>query len=268
MQNSASIIEEVGTPLMGLPLFLTGSLVAEYTYGLENAHSDVDIFCPNPNVMFFGISTLLNQGYTVDDKMYRLWRRWLKSGFNNWHTNSLRLNSPSGLEVNFVYKLIEGKPTTTMSQVLESFDFGLLATGFDLEVPRATNVFDCFRDLRSYLFPSYDVANEPLPLMPLKEEAWSQGFFSTYNGLRMSGRYAKYFKYGHDLSVVKPTLIQGYYAAADYYSNRDEEEKQSLAVLYNRFAEIIEEDGVDELMDAQKLITMKSSYDQLIDSLN
>lgn len=267
MSNASQILEKVTEPLLGMPLFVTGSLVAEYTYGLTDAHADVDIFCPNQNVLFAGATTLLNEGYTIDDSMYRLWRRWLKSGFNHWHTNSLRLHAPDGTEVNFVYKLINNSPTSTLSAVLESFDFGLLATGFDLETPDATDVFDCYRDMRSYMFPGHGQGN-PLPMMPLRAEAWKAGFFSSYNGLRMTGRYSKYLRYGHDMSLIKPDLVLGYQAGSDYYSQRDDEEKQSLAVLYNRFSELIEEDAIDELLGAQKLIAVKSSYDQLIDALN
>ena len=109
------------------------------------------------------------------------------------HTNSIKLEAPSGLDVNVIHKTVGGIEITTMSAVLESFDFGLLAVGDDLNLGLT-------RDLRAYLFPGYDI-NGPLPLMPEKEAAVRRGMFSQYDGLRRPGRYAKYVRYGYDIGT-------------------------------------------------------------------
>lgn len=72
-------------------------------------------------------------------------------GFNRWHTNSMKLSDPTtGTEVNIIYKLVDGHETTSLSQVIESFDFGLLAMGFNLKTGN-------YHDMRSYLFPGFAV---------------------------------------------------------------------------------------------------------------
>ena len=61
----------------------------------------------------------------------------IKYGFKGWHTNSLKLYHATPtyrVEVNLVYKLTDGHPTTSLAQVLESFDFGCLGLGLDCEL--------------------------------------------------------------------------------------------------------------------------------------
>lgn len=257
--NASDIINDVRALLAGEPVFLAGSLVAEQTYGLSNAHHDVDLFCPTDQVLIAVGQKLLDHGYKLDDRFSRVWARWLRYGFKKWHTNSLRLMSPTGVETNLVYKLTDGHPTTSLSQVLESFDFGLLATGYDLEE-------DMFRDLRPYLFPGLDPAG-PLPLMPNKRSNWRNGFISQYNGLRECGRYAKYTGYGYDMSAVKDDLVTGYWSAASYMSSHFDSEKQQLGKIYEAIAMHIEDDHIDELAKASALIDYKDSLDVIMEAL-
>ena len=216
----------------------------------------------NPLVLLmvtFHVFVLIDNGYTLDDRFARVWVRWLKFGFTHWHTNSIKLESPSGLEVNVIFKLVDGHPTTSMSQVLESFDFGLLGTGYDLED-------SSYHDLRGYLFPDFDL-DGPLPLMPNKRNNWRNGFISQYNGLRECGRYAKYHGYGYDLSLVKDDLVTGYWAAASYLEDRGDEQKVKLAQIYQTIAVKIEQDMIDELAEASKEILYLDSLDQIMESL-
>lgn len=257
--GASAIIADVRSLLAGEPVYLAGSLVAEQTYGLSDAHSDVDIFCPTGQVLVSVGQRLLDHGYSLDERFSRVWARWLRYGFKTWHTNSLRLMSPAGTETNLVYKLTEGHPATSLAQVLESFDFGLLATGYDLE-------FDTFRDMRSYLFPDRD-PDGPLPLMPNKRSNWRNGFISQYNGLREYGRYAKYHTYGYDMSEVKGDLIEGYWAASAYLSTHFDADKQLLGKIYDTIAGHIELDNIDELLVAAKQIDYKDSLDAIMEAL-
>ena len=260
MSTTASqSIGEVLRLLRGSPAYLAGSLVAEHTYNLSDAHHDCDIFTPSAGSIFSIVQKLIDNGYTLDDRYARVWVRWLKFGFKHWHTNSIKLESPSGLEVNVIFKLVDGHPTTSMSQVLESFDFGLLGTGYDLED-------SSYHDLRGYLFPDFDL-DGPLPLMPNKRNNWRNGFISQYNGLRECGRYAKYHGYGYDLSLVKDDLVTGYWAAASYLEDRGDEQKVKLAQIYQTIAVKIEQDMVDELAEASKEILYLDSLDQIMESL-
>ena len=257
--SASAIIADVRQLLAGEPVYLAGSLVAEETYGLSNAHHDVDLFVPTGNVLISVGQKLLDCGYKFDDRFERVWHRWLHYGFKSWHTNSLRLHSPGGIETNLVYKLQDGHPTTSLSQVLESFDFGLLATGYDLESNR-------FMDLRGYLFSGMD-PNGPLPMMPAKRSNWRQGFISQYNGLREAGRYAKYHGYGYNMSLVQDDLVTGYRMADLYLSNHFDKEKQTLGGIYRAIADHIEWGNIDQLTAACKLIDYKDSLDVIMEAL-
>lgn len=259
--SASALIADVLKRVTGEPVFLAGSLVAAETYGLTGYH-DVDLFCPTPQV-FISLGTKLQmQGFKLDDRFSRAWVRWLKYGFKSWHTNSLRLEAPDGTEWNLVYKLTDGHPTTSLSQVLESFDFGLLGTGYDCE-------FGVKRDLRPYLFPhfSYIDAAQPLPMMPNKRDNWRNGFISQYNGLRECGRYAKYHDYGYDLSLVKDDLSTGYWEASAYMASTFDSEKQQLGKIYEVIAQHIDLDNIDQLREAAKQIDYKDSLDVIMEAL-
>lgn len=257
--SASALIADVRSLLTGEPVYLAGSLVAEEAYGKSNSHHDVDLFCPTANVLISVGQKLLCHGYKLDDRFDRVWHRWLRYGMKSWHTNSLRLMSPTGVETNLVYKLTDGHPTTSLAQVLESFDFGLLAVGYDLES-------DTYRDMRGYLFPGLP-PNGPLPMMPNKRDNWRNGFISQYNGLREIGRYAKYHGYGYDLSAVKDDLVTGYWSAALYLTNHFDKDKQMLGRIYQAIAEHLEADHIDELTEASKTIDYKDSLDVIMEAL-
>jgi hypothetical protein len=257
--SASAVIADVRALLRGEPVFLAGSLVAEDAYAMTNAHSDVDLFCPTSQVLIAVGQRLLDNGYKLDDRFDRVWVRWLKYGFKTWHTNSLRLHSPTGVETNLVFKLTDGHPTTSLAQVIESFDFGLLGMGYDLES-------DTYRDMRGYLFPGMDPAG-PLPMMPNKRDAWRNGFISQYNGLRECGRYAKYHRYGYDLSLVKDDLVTGYDMASLYFSTHFDADKQMLANIYDAIARHIEADNIDQLLVSSKVIDYKDSLDSIMEAL-
>lgn len=260
---ASDIISDVSSRLRGMPVFLAGSLVAEATYGKTGSHSDVDIFCPTDHALISAGQRLLDQGYKLDDRFSRVWARWIRYGFKKWHTNSLRLHSPQGIETNLVYKLTDGHPTTSLSQVLESFDFGLLSTGYEMED-------GSHRDLRDYLFPTAsrsDKLSGRLPLMPNKRDNWRNGFISQYNGLREVGRYVKYHDYGYDMSLVKDDLVTGYWAASTYFSTSFEDEKKQLGQIYEVIATKMEDDDIDDLRAAAQQVDYKDSLDTIMEAL-
>jgi hypothetical protein len=245
--------------LHGSPVFIAGSCVAAQAHGLPDGYSDLDVFVPTEQVLISTIQTLLNNGYVMDDRFSRVWERWLRYGFKGWHTNSMKMESLNGLEVNVVYKIVDGHPTTSLAQVLESFDFGLLGMGYDMET-------GTYRDLRPYLFPGYDISG-PLPLMPGKRNAWRSGFISQYNGLREAGRYAKYHTYGYDLSSVSDDLVMGYYTVAAYHRQSFDEDKQLLAQIYETLGLKIMAGNIDELAESYKQLDFKDSLELILEAL-
>ena len=258
--SASAIVADVRQLLAGEPVYFAGSLVAADTYGMSTtAYNDVDLFCPTNQVLISVGQRLLDAGFTLDDRFKRVWARWLRYGFKTWHTNSLKLHSPWGVEFNLVYKLTDGHPTTSLGQVLESFDFGLLGVGYDME-------HDQFRDMRGYLFPGLD-PDGPLPLMPNKRENWRNGFISQYNGIREVGRYAKYHDYGYDLTSVKDDLVTGYREAASYMSTAFKPEKQQLGKIYEVIAQHIEDDNILELREASKKIEYEDALDVIMAAL-
>lgn len=262
--SASAIIADVRARLAGDSVFLAGSLVASETYGMPDPGHDVDLFCPTLQQLIATGQKLLCQGFTLDPRFERVWERWLEMGVKSWHTNSLRLLDPNGLEWNLVYKLNGGHPTTTLAQVLESFDFGLLGTGYDLRT-------DTYRDMRPYLFPDHwnqgYVFTGPLPMMPEKRANWRRGLISQYNGLRECGRYAKYANYGYDLSLVKDDLSTGYWNAAAYMSTTFDPEKQQLGKIYEAIAQHIDLDNIAELAEASTKIDYKDSLDLIMEAL-
>lgn len=253
-------IAHVSQPLATLPVCIAGSVVAAETYGLAlHTTSDVDVFCYTEQSLIAGVQRMLSAGFTLNDRFTRVWDRWLKFGMRGWHTNSIKLDDPSGLEVNLVHKLVGKHPLSSMSAVLESFDFGLLAVGYDMLTGNK-------HDMRAYMFPGYDV-DGALPLMPNKRDAWRQGLISQYNGTREPGRYAKYSAYGHDMSLVKDDLVQGYWAAADYWTNRGDPHHLQLAAIYNTIATKILRDEIDELLASGKVLPTLDSLDQIMEAL-
>lgn len=253
-------IDELQKDLKGTPSFLAGSLVAAYLYDLgPEAYQDVDVFTPSPIALVANVQQLLSKGYSIETRFERVWHRWLRYGLQGWHTNSIKLTSPLQTEVNLVFKKVNNQATTSLAQVIESFDFGLLGAGWDLE----TNTF---RDMREYLFPQLTLGG-PYPMMPNKRDNWRNGFISQYNGIREVGRYAKYYTYGHDMSAVKDDLVLGYRTAALYLSGRDKADKQALGQIYEVIARRIEDDEIAELLEASKEILYLDELDAIMDAL-
>jgi hypothetical protein len=244
--------------VVGFPVFIAGSapaLVANPALD-QLGYDDIDIFVSEPMNLIAAIERLRHEGYLPDGERFeRTYHRWLRKGIGRWQTNSMKL-SGHGHTVNVVYKLTDGHPITSLAQVLESFDFGLLGYGYDCELGQ-------FQDLRPYLFPGVDPTG-PLPMMPKRREDWRNGFISEYQGVREFGRYAKYVQKGFDLSLVRDDLHTGYVSSSEFYLNHDDPEKQTLGKIFQTVAIHIENDEIDKLVEASKEISYKDSLDQIM----
>lgn len=246
--------------LTALPACIAGSTVAAETYGLPlGQFADLDVFCYSSEAMIVGAMRLMAAGFEIEERHSRVWHRWIKYGISGWHTNSLKLMTGDGVELNLIYKKVNRHPLTSLAAVLESFDFGLLASGYDLE--QGTH-----HDMRTYLFPDLDPTG-PLPLMPQRRDGWRGGFISQYQGMRELGRYAKYIRYGYDMSLVQDDLVTGYMNAAAYMSNRTEPEKQLLSQIYYSAAEKVEANDLKDIEEFADLLVSTDQLDAIMDEL-
>ena len=261
--DARSAIGVVSSVVAEMPCYIAGSsaAAAQPHAPSATAYDDIDLFFSSESAIIAGVQRLLHAGFKIDDRHQRVWHRWLKMGLGKWHTHSLKLHSSTVpvMEVNCVFKLVDGHPTTSAAQVIESFDFGLLAHAYDCELMD-------WRDMRSYLFPGYN-PDGPLPLLPLRRETWENGFISQYQGLREVGRYAKYADYGWDLSLVKPSLVKGYWNISNYMIDRGDPEKVQLGQIYEQIALLMEADDIDKLREAGKEILFQDDLDRVMEAL-
>jgi hypothetical protein len=193
--------------------------------------------------------------------------RWLAWDMNiSWRTNSVKLKgcfdpvNTEPYEVNVVYKTFEKQPVKRLSLVLESFDFGHLATGYELRTGE-------YRDMRSFFFPR--VADfSALPLLPDRADRWNNGLITQYTGIRQAGRAVKYHGYGYDMSNVMPALITGYRIAAAHHADHFDPEKVTLGLIYDRLADHLEDGDYDKVREADALLPQWRDVDAILDRLD
>lgn len=274
MSNTTGIpaelaVEKVLEDLKGFRAFLTGSAAAAVAHDKPLAYTDIDVFTPNQGVYYTAIQRLKDVGYTVANERFELmWDRQMNIGFNRWHTNSMKLlDDLTGTEVNIIYKLVDGHETTTLAQVIESFDFGLLGMGYNLKSGN-------YHDMRSYLFPGFAKLGQdtgwgiPLPLLEYRQGQLSKGLMSQHIMLRTPGRYTRYAdEYGYDLSLVKPVLVDGYLKYHEYKSNRSKPEDQALGQIALALSQHMEFDEFNELRKFEADLPKADGLDQVLASL-
>ncbi len=232
---------EVLSHLRGRPGFLVGSAVAAQVYGKPHAYSDVDVFFPHPGALISTGQFMLDHGAVLDEQEQRKWNRWLLMGMGDWHTNSIRMELLSGIEVNLVYKVVGKRPLTSLMQVLESFDFGYVAMGYDLE--RGT-----FHDGRSFWFGTgYDP--EHLGFLPHREWQWLNATIGRFTGVRQPQRWAKFADRGYDMHPSRDVLARGLRITAAHYQGKDDPEYREYAPLYVAIADMVEDYDIPGLMD-------------------
>ena len=253
-------LDEVLSLMKGRPAFVCGSAVTAETYNKPDAYSDVDVFVPTPEVLVSTVEYLLNNRARQDAKFHRIWEMWLSYGVGNWHTHSMKLFMPSGVEINIISKKDSRKQLGSLTDVLESFDFGILATGYDTQLGYK-------QDLRPFLFPNLDL-DGPLPMLPTKSYRWKRGQFSKFNALREIERYVKYIDYGYDLSAVRPQLIEGYWQKASDQDISSNPEAPQLKQLLEAIAIKLEDNAIDELREASKAIEYKSELATILEAFD
>ena len=85
---------------------------------------------------------------------------------------------------------------------------------------------------------------------------------------RTPGRYTRYAdEYGYDLSLVKPVLVDGYLAYAEYKSNRSKPEDQALGKIAQALSQHMQFDEFDELRTFEADLPKADGLDQVLASL-
>lgn len=251
-------IDTVASVAGVLPATIVGSVPAlEYYNKPLSSFADVDIFCYSMEALMTGASRFLANGFELEDRHKRLYDRWLRYGLNKWHTNSLYLYHPGiDLHVNLVFKKQGGKPLSLMSQVIESFDYGVLHSGHCL-------LTGTRRSMREFLFPG-STAGEALPMISPRREDWRQGFISEYQGLRNLDRYVRYCDYGFDMSRVRDDLIVAYQQAAVLTEQRGVD---TLAEIWDVSSQLIAANDYQRLKEAAQAVPTSDGLDQVLEAL-
>lgn len=242
--------------LAGTYTMLAGSAVAAEFYDKPAQYDDLDVFCPTAEQAVSVIQFYLDKGAVMEPRNHRAWQRWRKWGVGNWQTNSIKLELLHGVELNIIFKRERGNAVRTLHEVLGGFDFGHLAMGYDMRT-------DTFRNMQSYFYGEGVDPHAPLEMMPDRRDDWVEGFMSDWSGPRQGYRYGKHVQYTYDLSAVKPDMIRGYVAAAEYHGGKDTHRNQLLAEIYEAQAEKVRDDRIDELVDAYQEIEFEDSLDQM-----
>jgi hypothetical protein len=262
-------ISELRNALHGHHACLAGSAVAAMEYDLPLSYDDIDVFAyGNSSLIAIG-QHLLDHGFEfASDNEAMKWDRWLAWDLNiGWRTNSVKLkgyiDGPNPLEpyeVNIVYKTFEKQPVKRLSMVLESFDFGHLAVGFELRSGE-------YRDMRPYFFPNVSDF-KALPLLPDRHDRWESGLITQYTGIRQAGRAVKYTEYGYDLSNVIPVLVNGYRIAAQHHLDHFDPDKVTLGQIYDRLADHLEDGEHDKIKEADALLPQWRDVDAILERLD
>ena len=266
-QDVALPLKELLSALGGAHACIAGSAVAAQQYSLPSSYDDIDVFAYGNSSLISIASTLLERGFDFASPNEAMkYDRWLAWDLNiGWRTNSVKLVGQMDpaldpYEVNVVYKTFEKQPVKRLSLVLESFDFGHLATGYELRTGQ-------WRDMRPYFFPGvHDY--KALPLLPDRADRWVNGLITQYTGIRQAGRAVKYIGYGYDLSSVIPTLVNGYRIAAAHHADHFDPEKVTLGLIYERLAEHLEDGEYDKILEADKLLPQWRDVDAILERLD
>lgn len=267
-QNVTLPIRDLQRFLLGAHGCIAGSAVAAEQYGLHSSYDDIDVFAYGNSSLISIATSLLGNGFELASDNERMkWDRWLAWDLNiGWRTNSIKLvgsidsNAVEPYEVNVVYKTFEKQPVKRLSTVLESFDFGHLASGYELKDGR-------WHDMRPYFFPATS-SYRNLPLLPDRHERWANGLITQYTGIRQAGRLVKYLGYGYDMSNVLPTVVQGYRIAAVHHADHFDPQKAALGEIYSRLADHLEDGEFDKIREADMLLPQWRDVDAILERLD
>lgn len=261
--------------------------------------SDVDIFVYNPNKDAANLSRietiLLMRGYTPLNQREEIRNRRVDvAGQPRWVTNSVRLMSPYGFEVNLINKLSNGNAMHDPIDVLKTFDWAWLTiAAWDL---RTGGLISLQAALEDY----FDTFDQEFTLLMSRLSDFEDGIMSQYIMLRQMPRLAKFmkgFEEAHqDLSdliagdpenvtaaqrglfralsrlkdlgnVAAEIVIKAYNAYADFMWSRGDKVSRAHGDVSAAYALAASEGRWQMILDAAKKYGTKDQLDRLLDEL-
>ena len=225
----------------------------------ELAYSDVDIFHPSMEALMTNLAILMQAGaYPLEHKDERTIRKWKRKGTQGWKTNSVRIKTHQGVEVNLVYKTIDKRPLLTGLENVSSFDFSMLGTCYDLRTWIR-------RDLGNYYWPQGQ--HGEYRLFEDRELQWLNADIGIFTGVRQADRFARYVSRGYNLDAAVTPLVQGYRITGAYYLDQDDDELQLSGNVYLELAQFIEDMDIDALLEVYQGLNPRSKVQSLAESI-
>ena len=261
--------------------------------------SDVDIFAYNPNKDAANLSRietiLLMRGYTpLNEREEIRNRRVDTTGQPRWVTNSVRLLSPYGFEVNLINKLSNGNAMHDPIDVLKTFDWAWLTiAAWDLRTGGRVNLQPALGDY----FDSFD---QEFTLLMSRLSDFEDGIMSQYMMLRQMPRLAKFMKGFEEayrdindqitkaaknatatqlgllraLSLLRDQgkaaaeiMVKAYNAYADFMWSRGDKVSNAHGDVSAAYALAASEGKWQMILDAAKKYGTKDQLDKLLDEL-
>jgi hypothetical protein len=223
------------------------------------AYSDVDFFASSEMAQAGFVQSLLDRGAVpLNEEEHRKWERWMAWGRGDWHTNSIRLQTLEGIEVNVVFKLIDRHALRSPIEIVNSFDFSNVSAAKDMQSGEWIDLFPA-------LWPTGNP--DEVRLLPDREKQWRKGKITKYPGVRQALRYGVNHERGYDMHRCVEPLVTGYRIAAAHYLDSDDEEDRAYAEVYLAVADMIQDDEIAELLDLYRMVGPKMRIEAFSESL-
>lgn len=248
--DAAEAIALVRPLLDGEPVVLAGSAVTAQVYDKrgDEMYNDVDGFVRSQVQLGQLTERALENGAVLPPKELVKWRRWLRYGAD-WKTNTIRVITKEGVELNLTYKKEGMQPIRFPHEVCGSFDIGHSAVAiYGLN-------WDYLHDFREGLFPwAPDLEN--LGLIMTRQEGFADGFIGKHLGPRQGPRIGVHGTRGYTMTVLREEMIQGYTVAAENYlmSFDQDSDEWLLAQIYLQYVELAEQSDWQRLAEAKKWV--------------
>ena len=219
--------------------------------------SDLDFFHTGKAALNQSIAMLEQRGAVpLDRKEERKLRRWQVRDMDSFHTQSLRLLTIDGVEINLVYKEENGRPLRRPVEIVDSFDFSNVSNAMSMRTGQ-------WYDLAEVYWPGKDP--DHVVLFPHRLEQWLLGNVTQHTGVRQGQRYASNIVKHWDMIRCKAPLVQGYGLVAQGYrdDHPDSDEHMKFAAVYDVIRILIEADDIDGLLALYEDVTPQTTIDVL-----